>query len=280
MLLAAGLPAAPPVNMAPADGWLQVALAGAAFGVAVSVAFAIRNWRRTGSPLHLVCLVAGLLCAIDEPMEDLVGKCWFPHKQIAFTVYGRGIPWWVVCCYVLFFGNLPYLFARAFDKGITRRFFWQAIAMGFAFNALIEIPFLNTDVYTYYGHQPFNVAGFPLWWMFVNTGGALTAGVILWRFFLPALRTKPGLLAVVPFLTGPAYLAWSLITGLPLHTALNTDAALWVTTLAGLVTIGLTLIAYHLYTQLACTDGAWRADRRPSPSTATRAPQAAQAVSG
>ncbi|HEY4409629.1 MAG TPA: hypothetical protein VGO87_07090 [Acidimicrobiia bacterium] len=266
MFLAAGLPAAPPVDMSPADGWLTVALVAAASAVALSVVLAVRNWRRTGSPLHLVCLAAGLLCALDEPMEDLVGKCWFPHKQIAFTVYGRGIPWWVVCCYVLFFGNLPYLFARAFEKGMTRRFFWQAMAAGFAFNAVIEIPFLNTNVYTYYGHQPFNVAGFPLWWMFVNTGGALSAGVLIWRFFLPALRSKPGLMAAVPFLTGPTYLAWSLVVGLPLHTALNSEAALWVTTLTGAVTIGLALGAYHLYTQIACTDGAWRADRpQPQP---------------
>ncbi len=169
---ATGLPAAPPIDFPVAEGALRVALFAAALVLGLSVVWAVRNWRVSGSPLHLLCLAGGLVCSFDEAIVDILGKCWFPPEAIAYTAYGRDVPWWVVCCYGIFFGNLPYLFARAFQKGITKRFFWQCIAGGFAFNALIEMPVLSADVYTYYGNQPFSVGGFPLWWMFVNTGGA------------------------------------------------------------------------------------------------------------
>lgn len=261
MLLAAtGLPAAPPLDFPVAEDALNVAFAAAAVVLALSVVWAVRNWRVTGSPLHLLCLAGGLISSLDEAIVDILGKCWFPNKGIAYTAYGRQVPWWVVFCYVIFFGNLPYLFVRGFQKGIKKRFFWQCIAAGFAFNALIEMPVLSVDVYTYYGHQPFNLGGFPLWWMFVNTGGALSAGFLIWRFGLPLVQRRPALLAAVPLVTAPTYLAWSVIVGLPLHTTLNTGASLALTTVAGAVTIALCLGAYHLMTEVACSDGAWRHD--------------------
>ena len=250
----------PPINMSPADDWLPVALVAAALTFGVSVVLALRSWRKTGSALWLACLAGGIVCASVEPIVDTIGLCWFPKSQTAFETFGRSIPWWVVFSYGNFFGNLPYLFCRAFEKGITKRFFWQALAVGFVFNAVIEVPVLQAGVYTYYGNQPFNLGGFPLWWMFVNTGGALTAGMILWHF-RSVLRTRPGLIGAVPLLTGPVYLAWSVAVGLPLHSALNSAAPMSVTTIAGLVTIGLCVAAFHAYTQIACTDGNWSVDR-------------------
>lgn len=257
-LAATGLPAAPPMDFPVAEDALRVALLAAAVVLAGSVVWAVRNWRVTGSPLHLLCLCGGLLASFDEAIVDILGKCWFPPETIAYTAYGRDVPWWVVCCYGIFFGNLPFLFARAFQKGITKGLFWRSIAAGFAFNALIEMPVLAADVYTYYGNHPFNVGGFPLWWMFVNTGGALSAGFLIWRFGLPLVERRPALLAAVPLVTGPTYLAWSVIVGLPLHTTLNTGASLALTTVAGAVTIALCLGAYHLMTEVACSDGTAR----------------------
>ena len=282
MLLAAtGLPAAPPVNFPVAEDALNVAFVAAATVLALSVVWAVRNWRVDGSPLHLLCLAAGLICSLDEAIVDVLGKCWFPNETIAYSAYGRDVPWWVVFCYVIFFGNLPYLFARAFQRGLLKQAFWKSIAAGFVFNAIIEVPVLQADVYTYYGNQPFEVLGFPLWWMFVNTGGALSAGFLIWKFGLPLIERRPALLAAIPLVTAPTYLAWSVVVGLPLHTTLNTGASLAVTTIAGTATVALCLGAYHLMTEIACTDGTLRSDRQPSTSrAATRSPKAAQPVAG
>ena len=274
LVTATGLPAAPPLDFAVAQEALAVAFAAAGVVLALSIVWAVRNWRATGSPLHLLCLAGGLICSFDEAIVDILGKCWFPSEGIAYTAYGRHVPWWVVCCYGIFFGNLPYLFVWAFQKGITKRFFWQCIIGGFAFNALIEMPVLSADVYTYYGNQPFNLGGFPLWWMFVNTGGALSAGFLIWRFGLPLIQRRPALLAAVPLVTGPTYLAWSAIVGLPLHTTLNTGASLAMTTVAGAVTVALCLGAYHLMTEVACSDGSARRSVDAEPQTAGFRPAA------
>lgn len=44
---------------------------------AVFIFFALRTWRRTGSPLPLMLLAGGGLCVFLEPIVDVMGLCWW-----------------------------------------------------------------------------------------------------------------------------------------------------------------------------------------------------------
>jgi hypothetical protein len=93
--------------------------------------------------------------------------------------------------------------------------------------------------YSYYGHQPFDIWGFPLWWGFVNPVMPMVAGAMIYavRRHLRGLQ----LLAVIPLIPMADGLANG-ATAWPTWVALNQhDVSYFWTYLASLVTLGLAL---------------------------------------
>jgi hypothetical protein len=231
---------------------LQVSSAGHAFVLVATgltcaglIGLALRSWMRTGSPLFLLCLIGGALGLLTEPFCDVLGQIYFReqgHPVILFTILGRGQHLWGAFAYAILIGLEGYAFSRLFVSRPARTRFWKLIAALITVNLAIEIPATRLGLYDYYGSQPFNLTGFPLYWAFTNLGGIL-AGAILagCRDWFRGLR-----LLAVPFLMVSCFIGWELFTGWPVFAALNTDAGFPLTYPAGVVSIGLALAALSL----------------------------------
>jgi hypothetical protein len=137
------------------------------------------------------------------------------------TLLGRSVPIWVDITYAIFFGAFPYFLALLLQRGTSRRAMWSAIMAFWIANLILEIPLLGSNLYVYYGVQPFKVGGFPLFWLTINVLGAFSAAVVTVRC-APYLRgPRQLLLVLVPF---ACYMA-SWVVDMPGFWALNSDAS-------------------------------------------------------
>ena len=232
--------AQPPWEMTTPASAQTVITAILAVVVAGFVVAALLVWRRSGKPDFLLMLAGGLICSFNEETVDVLGHCFFPNDGwTVHAFFGRGIPVWVVLGYVIFFGGLPYLMAFAFQHGVTHRIMWTCIGIFWVLNVALEIPVLGTRLYVYYGYQPFEIGGFPISWLVINSLGALFGAVVLTRlawFFVGARRL---LVLFVPFAT---YMS-SWVLAMPHFAITNTDAPTGIRMAAAVISMVLGLIA-------------------------------------
>lgn len=241
--------AQPPVHLEVSSLGHAFVLAATGLTFAVLVALAVRSWMRTGTPLFLLCLVGGALGLITEPFCDVLGQIYFREKGdplILFTILGRGQHLWGAFAYAILIGLEGYAFYLLFASRPSRTRFFKLVFALIAVNLAIEVPATRLGLYNYYGPQPFNLTGFPLYWAFTNLGGIL-AGAILagFRDWFRGLR-----LLAVPFLMVSCFIGWELFTGWPVFAALNTDVGFALTYPAGLISIALALAALSFLARL------------------------------
>jgi hypothetical protein len=91
------------------------------------------------------------------------------------------MPGYAVLVYVAFFGGFAMMSWNHLRSGKPAGGLWRKYAAAILINIfLFETPAVSIfHIYTYYGHQPFDFWGFPLWWPFVNTLGPITAGALV-----------------------------------------------------------------------------------------------------
>jgi hypothetical protein len=96
------------------------------------------------------------------------------------------------------------------------------------------------NTYTYYGKQPLEILGFPLWWGFVNPVMPMLAGALIYRL-RPQLTSAWKLLAIIPIIPMADGIA-NAAAGFPMWIALNQNhpSYLW-TYIAMFGTLGLAL---------------------------------------
>jgi hypothetical protein len=205
-------------------------------------AFAFRELRRGKGPIFLWCLLGGFIAVIWEPIVDVLGQCWLPSRGQhweAFTLLNRHIPLMMPFVYSWFVGGQAYLFYRLFERGIDRRRLFQLWGLVFLVNICLESPGIISDVYTYYGKQPMDLWGFPLWWGIINPLMPMIAGTAIYK--LKPLLTTPQLvlatIAIIPCADGAA----NAIVGWPVIAALNTNVGYAGTWVASFITLGLGL---------------------------------------
>ena len=84
------------------------------------------------------------------------------------------------------------------NRGLTARqvfYVWLAIA---STDLALEFPGVLTNVYRYYGNEPFYLGNFPMHWGWLNGTGMLMVGFLLWAV-VPRLRgLQKGLVLLVP----------------------------------------------------------------------------------
>jgi hypothetical protein len=112
----------------------------------------------------------------------------------------------------------------------------------FLVNIALESPGIIADVYTYYGKQPFDIWGFPLWWGFVNPLMPMIAGALIYKLRphleqVGQVALALAVVAIIPMADGiaNAAAAW------PVIVALNTNVGYVGSWIAGFVTLGLAL---------------------------------------
>jgi hypothetical protein len=214
--------------------------------VVAFVAFAVRQWRRTGSPLGLALLAGGGIALLNEPLDDILGLVHHPRpgQDVVFETMGP-IPHWGLPTYIIFFGGIAYLLLLELRKlTFTPRAFWTGIAITFVTDLLIELPLLHFRLYTYfgYGQVPMSIGGFPLYWLFINTTGPIMCAAIL--FAAPGYFTgwRAALTLFLPLATDAGC---SAAVGLPVYNALHVPGApAWVTWVGALAScaIGLAIL--------------------------------------
>lgn len=252
----------------PPDGLVMNATGQTIFTIGVTIPWiillvlAIRYLVRDRSPVLMLFLAGGAICILMEPVVDVLGMCFFPRENqwVGVETFGRPIPIFMWPVYSWFVGGQAYLFWRLFQRGMNRSQLWKLWLVVMGVNVVLESPGILMDVYTYYGPQPFNLWGLPLWWPPVNASMPIVAAFLIHKM-TPHL-TGARALAVIPFLpmadglTNGA-LAW------PVWTALNTQIGFWATYPAAVATFGLAALAVWVMTK-----GLPAAETAPAPVTA------------
>jgi hypothetical protein len=78
---------------------------------------------RTRDPLPLAACLGALVCALNEPIYDILGKLVYAHvpsAYVAYTAFGRHIPLAEVLGYVPWVGLVPYVLSRTMRSGVSR----------------------------------------------------------------------------------------------------------------------------------------------------------------
>lgn len=228
-----------PVDPGPPEGWHTVVLWGSAVGLAVLIAFGIRQLIVRRSPVLLAATIGGGLCIILEPFWDVLGLGLFYSNGVptSVSIAGRTLPLWQFFAYFAYAGLTCYFFYWVSMTGLTARRVRNAVLGTFALNLAIELPITAMGVYEYFGPQPFNPTGFPLWWLFTNAGGMLSGLVIA-----ELVRRKGQWAGIAAVLIVPsAFGGWEMMTGWPIYAALSSGKGLWVTYPAAVLTAALSL---------------------------------------
>jgi hypothetical protein len=210
----------------------------------IALALAIRKLIKGQGPLLLYCILGGAFAAGMEPVVDVLGLVFMKEQGAlgAFTILDRTMPLYICFVYPWYVGGLGYLAYKLFRRGVTMRDLFLLWAVDFVVDIVLESPGILAGTYLYYGHQPFNLWGFPLWWGFVNPVMPMLAGALIFHL-RPHLNTwwkLPAVIAFIPMADGMANGA----TAWPMWFVLNQQDVSYVWTyLASFVTLGLALMS-------------------------------------
>ncbi len=232
----------PPIDMpmSGAIGWFTIFIF---LPMGAALVLAIAHLVQGKGPMLLLCLTGGMIASCFEPIVDVLGLVYFPDsgRGTAFTLMGRPMPWLIVFVYTWYVGGQAYVAHRLFERGIDQAGVYRLWATFGLINVVLETPGILAGVYTYYGAQPFNLWGFPLWWDVVNPLMPITAGALITkaRPFLGSGWKLLGVIPLVPMADGIANGA----TAWPLWIALNSGVGYVVTYPAAIVTFALVMYA-------------------------------------
>jgi hypothetical protein len=177
------------------------------------------------SPILAFCLLGSVLCNLNEPIWDALGKLRFHEgNHIAWTQFPDlaqpvHYPYWAMFVYTGFGGVACFVFYKAFASRSWKIFGYAVLGQA-VMNIILE-GFIITSAYDYYGEQPWRIGtDFPLWWVPVNYGEML-AGFLLCIAIRHWGLLKGGLtsIALVPC----CFSAWQLWAGWPTYATINMD---------------------------------------------------------
>jgi hypothetical protein len=174
----------------------------------IALALAVRKLAKGQGPVLLYCIVGGGFAAMMEPVVDVLGLVYLKEVNAlgTFTILDRTMPLYICFVYPWYVGGLGYLASRLFRRGVTMRDLFVLWALDCVVDIFLESPGILAGTYLYYGHQPFNFWGFPLWWGFVNPVMPMTAGALIYKL-TPHLDTawkKLAIIALIPMADGIA----------------------------------------------------------------------------
>jgi hypothetical protein len=212
-------------------------------GTAGSLGWLAWRARATRSPLPLAGLAGGLVVGVVTPsINDSLTYVWFPSNIPApyITAFGMRDPLFDLLGTALFYGLGGWLLCEQLRSGRGARAIWLTFAVWACADLALELPFLQWGLYRYYGHQPLQVAGFPLHWVFMNGAVPVVTGVLMygaiarWPFEARGVFWR---VAGAPVIAGGLLL----VPMAPVATALHADVASWVRGAAAILSIGISL---------------------------------------
>ena len=203
------------------------ALAAGAFAIAAVISL------RSRDPLALIACAGALLCSLNEPIYDYLGKIVYARNATtAYTAFGRHVPLFLVLGYVPWVGLLSFGVSRLMARGVDRRKLYALALASFASVVVVETLGNLADAWTYYGRPP-------LKWIGVAPQMApvpILCGALLYMLGTRVHGWRRLTLVFVPTVALPAVYA---AAGWPMYLALYSHVPKVVQYLAGLTTLGL-----------------------------------------
>ncbi len=189
---------------------------GATAAVALGLALYWAVTRRDALPV--VTCISAMICSLNEPIFDILGKITYAENNpIAFTAFGRSIPWFLVVGYIAWVGLFPYVIARWMAAGWSKRRLYLVSLLGVLSVVGTEVVNRVLHGWVYYGEPPLQFFG----GVAAMASVPLVAGFLLYALALPATgfrRVLAGLF--IPLMSLPMMFA---ATGFPLYIALYGD---------------------------------------------------------
>jgi hypothetical protein len=212
----------------------------------IVLGLALHQAIRRRDPLLLYCFIGGGLASFFEPVADLLSGLYFPavNQNTAFETFDRPIPWALVFAYPWYVGGQGYLTYRILQSGTTAGRIWQLWFLFIVSDILLESPGVLTGFHTYYGNQPFNYWGFPLWMAAYQSVMPLAAGALVYAARRHCTNNWQ-LLVVIPFIP----MADGMVNAglaLPVWTTLGSGMSLFANHLAAVTTMGLSALSVWL----------------------------------
>jgi hypothetical protein len=203
------------------------ALAAGAFAYAVYAAIRRRDI------LPVAACIGALICALNEPIYDLLGKIVYASDHtIAYSAFDRDIPLFLVVGYLPWVGLLPYLISRMMRAGVARSRLHAIALASFASVVVVETLGTSLDAWTYYGEPPLKYLGVAP----MMAPVPILCGFLLYAFGDVVHGWKRAFAFVIPTLALPAVYASA---GWPMYLALYSDVPKSVQWLAGAATLAL-----------------------------------------
>jgi hypothetical protein len=202
---------------------------------------------------HLpLILLGGLLSTLLEPAVDNMVLFGWPRNALWATLQANGhyYPAYVPMGYVWFDGGMIYLMYRLFERGLTARQIWGIAAAWICLDMPLNAVGHWFHFNGFFGPQPLEFWGYPLWWVGSDAVLMLLGGAVLWKL-MPQLRGW----AVLFLLLWPG-INQGIAAGAvlwPISWALHADVPQYVRTLCGLATLGVAASLIWLVTKYAAT---------------------------
>lgn len=219
-------------------------LAGGPMVVALGIALFLAIRRR--DPLLLYCFIGGGFASLFEPVADLLSCLYFPavNQNTAFTTFGRPIPWALVFAYPWYVGGQGYLTYRMLERGISASGIWLLWLAFSLSDMVLESPGVLMGFHVYYGNQPFDFWGFPLWMAAYQSVMPLAAGALIYavRHFVGAGWKQMMVIPLIPMADGMVNAGLAL----PIWTTLGSGMPLAANYVGALLTIGMAAVAVGL----------------------------------
>jgi hypothetical protein len=192
-------------------------------GTIALLAYAYRLARQERSPFPLLLVLAVAAGSLIEPLYDIAYHLfWLDNGRqwTLFTAFGLPQPVWVMPAYVMVFALPALLLYRRLKAGAPVSLaLTYGVVLSFT-TAMFEIIAGKVDLYTYYGHAPVRVLGYPLWIGFMEGGQIASYAVLAAVLRHQATRPAHGVALFVLF---PANFAWATLgAGFPTLIAMNT----------------------------------------------------------
>jgi len=218
-----------------------------------TVAWLAHRARRDRTAAPIAALAGGLVVgAVVPPIYNALTKVWFPSNiPYPFVeAFGMKDPLFDMLGYALFIGFGGYLLLTMLRAGQGARAIYTTFVLWGVTDLVLEIPFLQWGLYQYYGDQPFEIAGFPLHWVFLNGFVPIAAGSLMYLVTdrWPGSQRGAALrVAACPALAGGLLM----IPIFPVATALHADVPSGVRMLASVAAIAMTAWAVLAAARLA-----------------------------
>lgn len=229
----------PPTNLEATEGaelFFTVLMAVTVFG---ACAWALR---RREFVLPILCAAAAV-SSLVEPVYDYLGHVWWTSDlATSFTVFDGRVfsPTIFPLGYAMWIGLGSYAAFRLFERRPGRSKLLKSFALLALCEPALELPWLATNLFEYYGDQPYRVLGYSLVWDGVNTGAiAIIGATLLWMTQGGHLRGRGvALTALLPL----GIIGWYFASAWPTWTAMHADAPAGVIWAAATLTIAINAI--------------------------------------